>query len=84
MRKMNNMDIKKDLLLEIKQLPLMERGDWKWLNNSYEIEVLTRKAAMIGGCWIPLSQLRADHDSKQIYVSAWFYKQELRNKLKGG
>ncbi len=76
--------IKDDLISELKQLPILERDQWKWLHNSFKIDRITRKAALIGGCWIPLSQLRADHDSKLIYVATWFYKQELRGKLKRG
>ena len=76
-----NIDTKDQLLLELKQVPLIGREDWKWLNNGFKVTRMTRKAAEIGDKWIPISQLRADHDSKLIYVSAWWYQKELRGKL---
>jgi len=79
------MDDRKSLILELKQVPIMERGDWKFIHPKYDVGRTTRAAAQVGGRWIPKSQLRGDSDDGSLYVSMWWWKKEnLGRKLKVG
>jgi hypothetical protein len=76
------MEIREQLILGLKQVPILERGDWKLIHPIYAVEYTTRKAALIGQVWIPLSQLRGDSDDGNIFVSTWWWnKESLSTKL---
>lgn len=41
-----------------------------------DIKRVTMKASLIDEKWIPISQLRCDHDAN-LYVKDWFYQKEI-------
>ena len=71
-----------ELLAAVKRVSILEKDEWKMIQAKYDIQVLRPRAAKIGGCWIPLSQIRGDTDTGIIYVARWFYQKELRGRLK--
>jgi len=78
-------DIHAELMLVAKQVPILERGSWKWINKRFQFQAITRLSIMIGGEWVPLSQVRIDVDQELVYIAAWLYKKnDLRNKLLPG